>query len=85
MSLKKIGNKRIEDFPPTTIYLDDLVEVVSILSETCKEVEIRYLRIATNDGAELIELAKNFTDDALMMSIKSYNPYISIDHQVIWY
>jgi len=80
MSLKKIGNKRIEDFPPTTIYLNDLIEMVSILSETCKEVEIRSGEYVTTDAAELTELAKKFPNGRFDdVYLQSYNPYICID------
>ncbi len=78
--MERIGNRRIEDFPPTTLFLDDLAEIVSVFTQACKRIEIRAGDYKLTDPGKLEALAKKYPkgrfDD---IYLQGYDPYISLD------
>ena len=78
--MKRTGNKRIEDFPPSKLYLNDLQEILSIFEGSCKEVTIKtgeYENVKPSELPELIEKLKlkSFED----IYIISREPYVTLD------
>jgi hypothetical protein len=77
--LEKITSRRIEDFPPTTLYLDDLSEIVGVMAQACSHIEIKSGDYKITDASELDVLASRFPsgrfDDVYL---QGYDPYISI-------
>lgn len=78
--MKKVGNKRFEDFPAAKLYLDDILEIVHVLEDSCDDVQISTGGFDDIKPSEIKELAaslgNNRFDD---IYIKSYHPYISFD------
>lgn len=78
--MEKITNKRIEDFPPATLYLDDLSQIVEVLAKACKVIEVKTGDYKITDPSELNALASKFPagrfDD---IYLKCNDPYLSID------
>ncbi|EIC23012.1 hypothetical protein [Thiorhodovibrio frisius] len=78
--MKKTGSKSFEDFPSTTLYLNDLKDLINVLAENCEEVKIRtegYDDISPDEIDELIEnLNKEKFEDIF---ISAYRPYITVD------
>ncbi len=52
----------IEDFPPATLYLDDLAQIVQVLAESCKKIEVKSGDYKIIDSSELNDLASKFPD-----------------------
>ena len=78
--MEKLGNNRIEDFPATTLFYDDLSDIVSAIKEVCARIEIRTGNYKTDNTDEIGELAKKQKNDRFMdIYIQAYDPYISID------
>lgn len=78
--LEKIGSRRMEDFPPTTLYLDDLSEIVGIFTKACKCIEIKAGDYKITDPAELEALATKFPNGRFeSIYLQGYEPYISLD------
>ncbi|MDO8789897.1 MAG: hypothetical protein Q7J42_17615 [Sulfuritalea sp.] len=78
--MEKITNKISEDFPPTTLYLDDLAQIVEVLAQACKEIEIKTGEYKITDPSELTELASKFPAGRFdHVYLKGYDPFISID------
>jgi hypothetical protein len=78
--MKKTGNKRIEDFPPSKLYLNDLQEILGLFEDGCKEVTIKtgeYENIKPTELSELIEkLQSNLFED---IYIVGREPYVTLD------
>lgn len=78
--MERITNKRIEDFPPATLYLNDLSEIVGVMAQACSRIEIKAGDYKITDASELDALAAKFPsgrfDD---IYLQGYGPYISID------
>jgi len=78
--MKKSGNKRFEDFPAAKLYLDDLMELVSVLENNCGEVQIRTEDYDEVKPSELGELAASIDGNRFGdIYIKSHEPYITLD------
>ena len=78
--MERVTNKRIEDFPPTTLYLDDLAEIVNIVANACQRIEVRAGDYKITDARELTELASKFpTGRFADVCIQGYQPYLSAD------
>lgn len=77
--MERVGNKRIEDFPATTLYLDDLEEIVGILAGACKRLEIKVGDYKITDAGELNLLAQKFSGRFEHIALQGYNPYVSVD------
>lgn len=77
--MERVGNKRIEDFPATTLYLDDLEEIVGILAGACERLEIRVGDYKITDARELSLLAQKFRDRFEHIALQGYDPYVSVD------
>jgi len=78
--LEKIGNRQIKDFPPTTLFYDDLAEIVEIINSTCKKIEITTKDYEITDPKELEVLAKKYSSGRFdNIKIQGYNPYINVE------
>jgi hypothetical protein len=78
--LEYIGNQQIEDFPSTTLFFNDLAEIIEIFCSACKKVEIDCGKYRITDASELEELAKKFPNGRFeSIHIQGLNPYISLD------
>lgn len=80
--MKKSGSKSFEDFPSTLLYLDDLKDILSVLSTNCAEVRLRtgdYDNVAPEELDELVSSIK--LERFQNIHIQASNPYISIDLQ----
>ncbi|PYE30002.1 hypothetical protein DFP83_1344 [Idiomarina fontislapidosi] len=78
--MKRTGNKRIEDFPPSKLYLNDLQDILSLFEHSCKEVTIRtgeYENVKPSEIPELIDKLqlKSFDDIYIVGS----GPYVTLD------
>jgi len=79
-TLEKVTNKRFEDFPATTLYIDDLSEIADVVSRTCKRLEIEVGEYKITDKSELQEIAERFPDGRFSdIRIEGYDPYVSFD------
>ena len=78
--MEKITNKISEDFPPTTLYLDDLERIVEILAESCKRIEIKTGDYKITDTSELNVLALKFPEGRFgHIYVQGYEPYVSVE------
>lgn len=77
--MERVASRSFEDFPATTIYLDDLQEIVEIIGNTCGRIEIVAGDYRISDPKEIPLLADKFGDRFDSMSIQGREPYISID------
>lgn len=78
--MKKSGSKSFEDFPSTTLYLDDLKEILSVLSANCEEVKLRTGDYDDVKPEELDELASSLKSERFQdIYIQAHHPNISID------
>jgi hypothetical protein len=78
--LEKLSNRRIEDFPSTTLFFDDLTEIVNILANTCKKIEISTRSYKISNPNELELLAEKYTNGRFDdIYLQGYQPYIKID------
>lgn len=77
--MKKIGNKTYDDFPTSTLYLDDLRDIVKVFEEVCTEVTVKSGGNEIEGSAEIEALAKSFSrgrfDD---IRIQGYGPFVSL-------
>ena len=79
-NMKKAGNKRFEDFPAAKLYLDDLLELVSVLEENCDKVQIIAADYDEIKPSEIEEVAASVNGNRFGdIYIKSYDPYITLD------
>lgn len=79
-NMKKAGNKRFEDFPAVKLYLDDLLDLVRILEESCEEVQIRTEDYDEIKPSEIEEVAASVDGNKFSnIYIQSYRPYISLE------
>lgn len=78
--LEKITNKISEDFPPTTLYLDDLSQIVEVLVQSCKKIEVKTGDYKITDPSELNALASKFPAGRFdHVYLQGYDPYVSIE------
>ena len=78
--MEKIINKRSEDFPPATLYLDDLSRIVEALAQACKKIEVKTGDYKITDPSELNALASKFPAGRFdHIYLQGYDPYVSID------
>ena len=70
----------MEEFPPTTLYLDDLSEIINILTKACERVNVRAGEYKITDISEIEELASKFPagrfEDVYLQGDK---PYITVN------
>ena len=78
--MEKITSKRSEDFPPATLYLDDLSQIVEVLAQACKRIEVKTGDYKITDPSELNALASKFPAGRFdHICLQGYDPYISSD------
>ena len=78
--MERVTTKRFDDFPATTLYIDDFSEIIDTLFEACKRIEIKVGEYKITDKAELQALAEKFPDGRFSdVRIEAYDPYISFD------
>lgn len=80
MLLEKRKNKRFEDFPSATLYLDDLSEMLATLAEVCDRVELKTGDYTISEPVELEILASKFPNGRFgHVYLQGYDPYVSVD------
>ncbi|MGZ5050910.1 MAG: hypothetical protein ACXWF8_01725 [Methylobacter sp.] len=78
--MEYIGNKTIEDFPSTTLFFNDLKDIVNIFFGACKEVEIECGDYKITDAHELEELANKFPNGRFEdIYIRGYHPHVTLE------
>ncbi|WP_027859695.1 hypothetical protein [Marinobacterium jannaschii] len=78
--MKRSANKSFEDFPSVTLYLNDVREILNILTESCGEVKLQTGEYHEVEPEELDELVRNTDTDRFSdIYIRTSQPYISID------
>jgi hypothetical protein len=78
--LERNSNKILEDFPPTTLYIDDLAEIIEVFREGCKRVEVAAGEYKIADMSELEALAAKFSGDRFIdVKIQGNDPYVSVE------
>jgi len=78
--MKTTDSKSFEDFPSTTLYLNDLKEILIVLTENCEEVKIRTEKYNDITPDEIDELIKNLNKEKFDdIFISAYRPYITVD------
>jgi hypothetical protein len=75
--LKQDSSKHIKDFPASTLYLEDLVEIIDTFAQVCKKVEVSAGEFKISDPSELTTLAEKFTNDRFSdIRIQGYDPFV---------
>ena len=78
--MEKITSKRFDDFPATTLYIDDFSEIADLISQTCDRLEIKAGEYKITETSELQALAEKFPEGRFSdIYINGYDPYISFD------
>lgn len=78
--METITHATFEDFPPTTLYLDHLSQIVGLLGESCKSIEVRTGNYKITNPSELNELASKFPGGRFNdIYLQGYSPFIKID------
>jgi hypothetical protein len=73
--MKKVKDSKFENFPASSLYREDLEEIITLLKSGCKDVTI-------SDGeyefASLDELAQKHPTSLSRLEIKGHPPYVSL-------
>jgi hypothetical protein len=78
--LERVSNKSFEDFPPTTLYIDDIKRIVDLFSEVCARVDVKAGEFKISDRSELNDLAAKFPSGRFPdIQIQGDKPYVSVD------
>ena len=78
--MERISSKLQEYFPATTLYLDDVIEVIDAFDQACDRIEITAGEYKITSPTELDELASKFTNDRFdNLKIQGYDPYVSLE------
>lgn len=78
--MKKDGDQRFEDFPPTNLYLDDILELIDFIESVGENIEIKIGEYSLDNKEEIFTFIDNHPKDRFPeICIKSYSPYISIE------
>lgn len=78
--MERVSNKFFDDFPPTTLYVDDRGRVIDLFAETCNRIEIKAGEYKISDKSELAELATKFPSGRFLdIQVQGYEPYVSVD------
>ena len=78
--MEKIERNSDEDFPATTLYLDDLKDILRAVSSVCKKVEIRTEDYKLNNLEEIDTLAEKYTKGRFPnIYVQSYEPHFSLN------
>jgi hypothetical protein len=83
--MENVGNSRVLGrFPATTLYLNDLQDLMRAFQSVCKTVELRAGAFEIVDADELTELAAKFRSGKFgSIRLVGHDPYVSIDLQPI--
>jgi hypothetical protein len=78
--LERVTNQSFEDFPPATLYIDDVVQVIDLFLQACERLEIKSGEYKITDKSELNELVTKFPSGRFPgIQIQGYEPYVSVD------
>ena len=78
--MERITNRSFEDFPPATLYLNDIESIVDVFVKTCKRVEITAGEYKIVDANELKAMAEKFPEGRFVdVKIQGHHPYLSIE------
>jgi hypothetical protein len=78
--MEKTGNKFIEDFPPATLYLNDLEEIIRLFEENCEEVTLKTNEFENVKPSELPKLIQNLHSNSFDdIYIIGRSPYVTLD------
>lgn len=78
--MERVSNKSFEDFPPTTLYIDDVGRILDLFLEACQRVEVKSGEYKISDKLELNELAAKFPSGRFPdILIQGHEPYVSVD------
>jgi hypothetical protein len=78
--MKKAGNKGFADFPTAKLYLDDLLDIVHVLEESCGKVQIRTDGYDEIESSEIADFAASLDENRFSdIYIKAYEPFITFD------
>lgn len=82
--LERVSNKHIEDFPSSTLYLDDVAELIDTFGQACERIEATAGEFKIADPAELNALAAKFDGGRFAdLKIQGYEPYVSLELSAI--
>lgn len=78
--MERVSNKHVDDFPATTLYLEDLNEIVDAFVQACQSVEVTAGEFKISDPSELGALAAKFPDGRFEdIKIQGHKPYVSLE------
>lgn len=78
--MERKGSRLIRDFPPATLFLDDLMEIVAILTKSCKTIEIKAGDYKISDPDEFESLSLKFSNGRFdNIRIEGCDPYLNVD------
>lgn len=78
--MDRIGNRSFEDFPATTLFLDDVRDIIEVFEDTCQRFEVKANEYKITSASELGDLAAKFPGGRLDdIYIQGYDPYVSVD------
>jgi len=78
--MEKTGNKFIEDFPPATLYLDDLEEIIRLFEQNCEEVMLKTNDYENVKPSELLDLIQKLHSSSFEdIYIVGSSPYVKLE------
>lgn len=78
--MQRVSNQHFEDFPATTLYIEDVAELIDTFALACKQVEVSSGQFKIVDPAELQLLAGKFpTGRFAELKIQGNDPYVSLE------
>lgn len=78
--MDRVSNRRLQDFPAVTLYVDDLEEIVALFTTACERVEIETGVYRTSDPSELAAIASKFHNGRFPeVKIQGHQPYVNVE------
>jgi hypothetical protein len=78
--VERISNRYHEDLPATTLYLDDISEIIDTFAQVCEQIEVSAGEYRITSSTELEMLAGKFPDGKFLdLEIRGRGPSVSLD------
>lgn len=78
--MERVSNKRLDNFPAATLFLEDVREIVQSFAATCRSVEVQAGEYKITDPSEFDALAAKFEGEPFPpIYIRGSQPYVTFD------